>query len=79
MSVTINGVLCDVISRDYREGIDGRGPSATRGYLCDWDQRYTVANGLLGLTSFSGKGPAPTDRTQGRSEPGRMGAECRRS
>jgi hypothetical protein len=58
MSIVINGVTCEVISRDYREGIDGRGPSATRGYLCDWASRYRVANGLLGLTTFSGSGPA---------------------
>jgi hypothetical protein len=50
----INGVLCDELTKDFEEGIGSKGPYATKAYLCDWNQRYTVANAMLGLVSHSG-------------------------
>lgn len=60
MAIIINGVTCLSVSRDYKEGIDGRGPSASKGYLCNWNDRYTVANGLMGVVSFTGTGHTGT-------------------
>ncbi len=54
MSVTINGVACEEIVRNLSEGIDERGPHATKGYLCLWGNRFALANGLLGLVHSSG-------------------------
>jgi hypothetical protein len=56
MSIVINGVTCEVISTGYSEKADQSGPSATRGYLCDWDQRFLVANSLLGIVKYTGSG-----------------------
>jgi hypothetical protein len=54
MSIVINGVTCQVMSTGYSEKADQSGQSATRGYLCDWDQRFLVANSLLGIVQYSG-------------------------
>lgn len=50
----INGVPCNEIVADFAEGIGDQGPFARKSYLCDWDKRYTLANGLLGLVTLTG-------------------------
>jgi hypothetical protein len=54
MSVTIGGIACDELFRDYEEGVNARGPYGSKAYLCDWANRYAVANAMLGLSSYSG-------------------------
>jgi len=47
MAITINGVSCEEIVHNYGEGATLQGLSSRKGYLCDWDDRFTVAKGLL--------------------------------
>lgn len=52
MAITINGVVCQEIVADYEESAEwSSGPSGTKSFLCSWADRYTVANGLLGLST----------------------------
>ncbi len=60
MARTINGILCDEIIPGYNESADQRGVSSRKGYLCNWSDRFTVARGLLGLSSSTGVGGAIT-------------------
>jgi hypothetical protein len=54
LSVTINGIVCEEIVDGLEEGIDSGGPRASKKYLCAWASRYTVANGLMGLSAGVG-------------------------
>lgn len=54
MSLTINGVVCQELVDGLTEGIHEGGPYATKKYLCDWANRYQLANGMLGLVSGTG-------------------------
>ncbi len=55
--IVINGVNCQEIVADFSEEYDIlKGPSAKKGYICLWGDRFTVANGLLGLTNTSSIG-----------------------
>ena len=56
MSVIINGIACEELVAGYREAADRRGVTSTKGFLCDWADRFTVAQGLLGITSAAGIG-----------------------
>ena len=57
MAIVVNGITCQEIVRQYREGADwDRGPMATKGFLCNWGDRFTVANGLLGLSTTTSIG-----------------------
>lgn len=60
MAITINGVSCQEIVRDYSESADLRGLGSRKGFLCNWTDRFTVARGLLGLVSTSGVGGSIT-------------------
>lgn len=52
MAITINGVVCEELVEGFAENVDLlQGFSASKGFLCDWNSRYLVANGLLGLTT----------------------------
>jgi hypothetical protein len=55
MSITIGGALCEELVEGLQEGIDERGPFAAKKYLCNWGDRYAVANGLLGLVTATGQ------------------------
>lgn len=50
----ISGVTCLELRESFTEGIAEGGPHASKAYLCNWVDRYTVANGLLGLSTLSG-------------------------
>lgn len=51
-TVTINGIQCFELVAQYREGFElGQGQSGNKAYLCNWSDRFTVAQGLLGLSS----------------------------
>lgn len=56
MAITVNGISCEEIVHSYGEGATLQGLSSRKGYLCDWDDRFTVAKGLLGLSSTTGVG-----------------------
>lgn len=59
MSVILGGVSCEELVDNYNEFADiGQGTGSRKGYLCDWDQRYAVAQGLLGYTRTSTAGGA---------------------
>ncbi len=61
MGVLINGVFCNEEVNDNSEEFDIiSGPQATKVYLCDWNQRWTVVVGLLGLNSSVSIGGAIT-------------------
>ncbi len=52
MAFTINGITCEEIVANYSEAADiGTGVTSRKGFLCDWADRFTVARGLLGLTT----------------------------
>lgn len=51
MPVTIGGVVCNELTEGFSEGIREGGPYATKKYLCDWSDRYALANAMLGLTT----------------------------
>lgn len=52
MGVTIAGIFCNELVSDYEESYDIMGgPSARKKYICGWQNRFTVAHGLLGLSS----------------------------
>lgn len=52
MTVMINGVRCEELVNNYAEDVDLlHGPSARKGYLCDWNLRFQLARGLLGLAA----------------------------
>jgi hypothetical protein len=53
-SATINGVECLELVAEMEEGIDDRGPYATKRYLCEWAKRYALANGFLGYVTHTG-------------------------
>lgn len=56
MATTINGIVCQELREGFEEGVDSRGPHASKKFLCAWADRYAVANGLLGLSSGTGSG-----------------------
>lgn len=61
MSATIGGIVCEEMVEGLKEGVDGSGPHATKKYLCDWADRFAVANGLIGIvTNPGGAGGTPT-------------------
>lgn len=61
MATTISGIVCQELREGFEEGIHEQGPVATKKFLCDWADRYTMANGLLGLvTNTGGAGGATT-------------------
>lgn len=63
MAVIINGVLCNEEVNGNSEQFDAlTGPQATKVYICDWNQRWTVVVGLLGLNSAATIGGAITLR-----------------
>lgn len=50
--IVINGIECQEIVRDLEERYDLlRGPSMKKGFLCNWADRFKVAQGLLGLST----------------------------
>jgi hypothetical protein len=52
MAVTINGIFCNELVDSYTESYDIQsGPSAIKGYICGWADRFTVIHGILGLQS----------------------------
>lgn len=52
MAFNINGIVCQEIVQGYTEEADVlEGLSSRKGYLCAWVDRFTVAKGLLGLSS----------------------------
>lgn len=52
MSIIINGITCEEIVADLTEDFDlHQGPRMRKGYLCSWADRFTVAQGLLGLST----------------------------
>ncbi len=52
MAIIINGILCQELVEAFGESFDILGgPTARKGFLCDWADRYTVATGMLGLSS----------------------------
>ncbi len=52
MAVVIAGITCEELVDGYTEAYDIMGgPSARKGYLCPWADRFTVAHGFLGLNS----------------------------
>ena len=57
MAITIGGVLCQELVEGQMEEFDIlQGPGQTKGYLCNWTDRFTVAKGLLGLSSTTSIG-----------------------
>lgn len=61
MAITINGVLCQELVADFGEGADIiGGPTAHKGYLCAWADRYTLAKGILGLSNSTSIGGSIT-------------------
>ena len=54
MAQTIGGVVCQELVQGYTEGAGAQGLQSTKRYLCDWSNRYLVANSFLGLTLASG-------------------------
>ncbi len=57
MAVTINGVFCNEEVNENSEQFDIiQGPQATKVYLCDWNQRWLVITGLLGLNTTTSIG-----------------------
>lgn len=54
MPTIVNGILTEELVSEHSEGIGAEGPFATKGYLCSWSNRFTLANGFLGLSSYSG-------------------------
>lgn len=61
MAITINGITCEEIVAGFSEQVDiTQGPSARKGFLCDWADRYAVAQGLLGLASATSIGGSIT-------------------
>ncbi len=57
MAQTIAGIVCQELVEAFGEGFDSTGgPTARKGYLCAWADRYTVANGLLGLSNTTNVG-----------------------
>jgi hypothetical protein len=64
MALTINGILCQEIVGQFTEGFSLQGgPVAHKGFLCNWNDRYTVAQGLLGLSSTTHVGGSFTLQT----------------
>ncbi len=52
MAVIINGVLCNEEVNGNSEQFDiVQGPQATKVYICDWNQRWSVVVGVLGFNS----------------------------
>ncbi len=52
MAITIAGILCEEVVADFSEGFDlVEGPMANKGFICNWSDRYTVAQGILGLNT----------------------------
>lgn len=54
MSTVVNGITCEELVEDFEEGIDDRGPYAVKKWLCNWSDRYALANSFLGFVSHTG-------------------------
>lgn len=64
MAITINGVVCQELVEAFGESFDlTQGPSARKGFLCPWANRYAVATGLLGLSNTTHVGGLITLQT----------------
>jgi hypothetical protein len=64
MAITINGIVCQELVANFDEGFDLLGgPTARKGFLCNWGDRYTVAQGLVGLSSSTSIGGTITLNT----------------
>ncbi len=52
MAITIAGILCEEVVADFSEGYDLiDGPTANKSLICNWADRFTVAQGILGLNT----------------------------
>jgi hypothetical protein len=61
MAATIAGIVCEEIVDQFQEQVDIlEGPSARKGYLCNWTDRFTVAIGLLGYSHATSIGAGIT-------------------
>lgn len=60
----INGIACNELVSEFAEGIGDRGPWARKGYICAWTDRFTLANGMLGLSSHVGGPGGPITITR---------------
>jgi hypothetical protein len=67
--VVIGGVECLELTEGLAEGIDDRGPYATKKYLCDWANRYALANAMLGFTRGTGGQGGSVQFTHARTYP----------
>lgn len=56
----INGITVQEMREGFEEGVHDQGPTATKKYLCDWADRFRVANGLLGFSTGAGSGGSIT-------------------
>src|SRR5262245_42277258 len=54
MSIVVGGILCNELVEGLVEGVREGGPYAQKMYLCAWNDRYRLANNLLGLVTSSG-------------------------
>lgn len=64
MAIIINGVVCEERVHQYSESVDLlQGPSARKGFLCNWADRFKVAVGLLGLSHTTSIGGSITLQT----------------
>lgn len=64
MAITINGVITQELVASHGEAFDfSSGPSMRKGFLCEWADRFKVAQGLLGLSNTTSIGGAITLNT----------------
>lgn len=56
MAITIAGISCQEIVRNYGESATLQGVGSRKGYLCNWTDRFTVARGLLGFKTTTSVG-----------------------
>lgn len=64
MATIINGIYCDEIIEGFGEAVDFKeGPSAKKGFICNWNDRFTVARGLLGANNAVSVGGFITVKT----------------
>jgi hypothetical protein len=62
--ITINGIQCQELVADLAEGANLiSGPIAQKAFLCPWNNRLTVLQGILGLNNAVSLGSAITINT----------------
>lgn len=56
MAISIGGIVCEELREGFEEGVGDSGANATKKFLCNWADRYTVADAIMFRATGTGTG-----------------------